>query len=120
LVVHRDRSVGESIEAASKLDKLAPRQRFRAAESYSLLAKELATVIGAWKILACEKGYDCGPDSDYMHTVCDWDAQCADGKTYTDYFKRQLGTGYDEAVGMAKAIEQLIAAKDLQGIKSYL
>lgn len=83
-------------------------------------SEETATVIDAWKILACQKGYDCGPDSDFMHTVCDWDAQCADGKSYTDYFQRQLGTGYDDAIATAKIIDRLIAAKDTQGLRSYL
>jgi hypothetical protein len=82
--------------------------------------EENATIISAWQILACQKGYDCSPTSDLMKGLCDWDVQCADGQPYTQYFQRQLGTQYDDALRLAKAIENAIAAKDVQAIRSYL
>jgi hypothetical protein len=33
---------------------------------------ETATLMSAWKILACQKGYDCGPNSDWMLSACNW------------------------------------------------
>ncbi|MDB6083504.1 MAG: hypothetical protein JWN43_1385 [Gammaproteobacteria bacterium] len=81
---------------------------------------ESETLASAWKILACQKGYDCGPKSDFIRAVCDWDAQCADGQSYVDYFQRQLGTQYDDALALAKTIDEKIAAKDIQALRSYL
>jgi hypothetical protein len=83
-------------------------------------AEENATLISAWKILACQKGYDCGPNSEWMMSVCSWDVQCADDQTYIDYFQRQLGTQYDEALSLARTIDQAIATKDIQAIRSHL
>ena len=82
--------------------------------------EENATIISAWQILACQKGYDCSPTSDLMKGLCDWDVQCADGQPSTQYFERQLGTQYDGALRLAKAIENAIAAKDVQAIRTYL
>lgn len=83
-------------------------------------AQENATLISAWQILGCQKGYDCAPDSDWMRGLCDWDPQCADGQSYSDYFQRQLGTQYDEALRLAQSIDRAIAAKDVRAIRSYL
>jgi hypothetical protein len=83
-------------------------------------SEETATLISAWQILACQKGYDCGPNSDFINSVCDWDVQCADGRSYIDYFQRQLGSQYSDAMALAKTLDQLISAKDVEGIRSYL
>lgn len=82
--------------------------------------EETATLISAWRLLACQHGADCGPDSDWMLSVCSWNPQCADGRTYTDYLQQQLGSHYDDAVRLAKSIDGAIAAKDTQAIRTYL
>ena len=82
---------------------------------------ETATLINAWKILACQKGYDCGPNSDWIMSVCIGNPQCADGGTYVDYLQRQLGgSQYDDALRMAKIIDEAITTKDVQTLRSYL
>ena len=82
---------------------------------------ETATVINAWKILACQKGYDCGPNSDWIMSACIGNPQCADGGTYVDYLQNQLGgSQYDDALRMAKLIDEAITAKDVQTLRSYL
>ncbi|HWW28828.1 MAG TPA: hypothetical protein VNY80_02350 [Steroidobacteraceae bacterium] len=81
---------------------------------------ETATLINAWRILACQKGYDCGPHSDWMISVCSWDPQCADGGTYVNYFQRQLGNQYYDALRLAKSIDEAITANDVQTLRSYL
>jgi hypothetical protein len=81
---------------------------------------ETTTLINAWKILACQNGYDCGPESDWMLSVCSWNPQCADGRTYTDYLRQQLGSQYDDAVKLATSINEAIIAKDAQALRSYL
>jgi hypothetical protein len=82
--------------------------------------EENAIIISAWQILACQKGYDCGPSSDFLKARCDWDVQCAEGQSYIDYFRRQLGTQYDDALALSKTIDQAIAANDVQAIRSHL
>jgi hypothetical protein len=82
--------------------------------------EEDATLISAWQMLACQKGYDCGPNSDFMKFRCDWDPQCSDRDSYVEYFQRHLGTEYDDALGLAKTIEQAIAANDVRAIRSLL
>jgi hypothetical protein len=81
---------------------------------------ETATLINAWRILACQKGYDCGPHSDWMISVCSWNPQCADGGTYVDYFQRQLGNQYYDALRLAKSIDEAITANDVRTLRSYL
>ena len=82
---------------------------------------ETATLINAWKVLACQKGYDCGPNSDWMMSVCSWDPQCANGGTYIDYLQKKMGgTQYDDALRMAKSIDEAITAKDTQTLRLYL
>jgi hypothetical protein len=82
---------------------------------------ETATLIGAWKILACQKGYDCGPNSDWIMSACSSNPQCADGRTYVDLLQRQLGgSQYDDALRLAKSIDQALTAKDEQTLRSYL
>jgi hypothetical protein len=82
--------------------------------------QETAALMDAWRILACQNGYDCGPKSDWMLSVCSWDPQCANDGTYTDYLQRQLGSQYDDAVRLAAAIGQAIASKDTQALRTYL
>lgn len=82
--------------------------------------QETAVLINAWKILACQNGYDCGPNSDWMLAACSWDPQCANDRTYTDYLQRQLGSQYDDAVRLAASIGQAIASKDTQALKDCL
>jgi hypothetical protein len=81
---------------------------------------ETTTLISAWKILACQKGYDCGPNSDWMMSACNWNPECANGGTYIDYLQRQLGSQYDDAVRLAKSIDAAITGKDVQTLRSYL
>jgi hypothetical protein len=81
---------------------------------------ETATIINAWKVLACQKGYDCGPDSNWMITVCNWDVQCTDGTTYMDYLEQHMGSQYSETLRIAAVIDHAIAAKDIQALQSYL
>jgi len=82
--------------------------------------EQVATLIGAWKILGCQNGYDCGPDSDWILSACSWNPQCANGRTYTDVLQRQLGSQYDQALLLSNAINQAIVTKDIQALKSYL
>jgi TPR repeat protein len=83
-------------------------------------AEENATFISAWQILACQKGYDCGQNSNWMRSFCAGQVQCADDRTYIDYFQRTLGNQYADALNLAKAIDQAISAKDVESIRSYL
>jgi hypothetical protein len=82
--------------------------------------EETAALIGAWKILACHNGYDCGPESDWILASCSWNPQCAGGRTYTDVLQRQLGSQYDQALQLSNEINQAILKKDIRALRSYL
>lgn len=84
------------------------------------LPEENAALISAWELLACQKGYDCSQNSNWMRSVCASDVQCANDQTYTDYFKRNLGTQYSDVLNLAQALNQAIRSKDVQSIRSYL
>lgn len=82
--------------------------------------QETTVLMDAWKILACQSGYNCGRNSDWMLSACSWDPQCANDQSYTDYLQRQLGSQYDDAVRLAASIGQAIASKDIQALRNYL
>jgi hypothetical protein len=76
---------------------------------------------GAWGLLACQRGYDdCGPTSQWLRSVCSWDAQCADDNSVIDTLRRQFGNRFDDVQNLANAIGHAIDAKDQAAIESYL
>jgi hypothetical protein len=81
--------------------------------------EDTAALISAWQILACQRGYDCGAGSDWIKSVCNWDPQCADGQNYVDYFQRQLGTAYDDALRLADRIAAALARKDRAALQEF-
>lgn len=83
-------------------------------------ATEFSTLVSAWQIVACQNGYDCGSDSDWMVSVCAYDAQCTKGRTYVGYLQQSLGSQYDDALRLAASIQSAILAKDSQALRSFL
>jgi hypothetical protein len=82
---------------------------------------ESADLLGAWHLLACERGYDdCGPQSEWLREMCNWDPQCADDSSITDSLKRQFGSRFEDVQNLAKSIGLAIDQKNQQAIESYL
>lgn len=82
--------------------------------------EEYGVLTSAWKIRACQSGYDCGATSMFMATVCITDTQCAQGDSYKDYFQRLLGSQYEDALRLASQIGAAIVAKDTAALKALL
>jgi hypothetical protein len=83
--------------------------------------EEYGNLSGAWQLLACERGYDdCGPKSEWLRFVCDWDPQCANDSSVTDLLRRQFGTRFDDVQNLANSIGLAIDQKNQQAIESYL
>jgi len=91
------------------------------------LANELDTpaenrgiVSSAWQLLACQRGYDCSADAEWLRNVCNYDPGCYTGETGEDYLERHLGAHLDQAQRVATAIGTAIDAKDWDLLTSYL
>lgn len=83
------------------------------AEEYSVLAS-------AWQLLACQRGFDCGPNSEWLRTACNYDVQCAQGATVEDYLQRQMGAQFDEARKAASEIGRVVDTHSWDALKDYL
>jgi hypothetical protein len=82
---------------------------------------ESADLLGAWQLLACQRGYDdCGPTSEWLRSVCNWDPQCADDSSITDTLRRQFGNRFDHVQNLANSIGSAIDQKDQQAIETHL
>lgn len=68
----------------------------------------------AWAIVACEKGYDCGPDSDITNQLCTLPRSCMRAETTHDVLKANLGEwGYSEANRRAQEIAKALDSGDV-------
>lgn len=82
---------------------------------------ESADLLGAWQLLACQRGYDdCGPTSEWLRSTCNWDPQCADDSSVTDSLKRRFGSRFDDVQNLANSIGLAIDQKNQQAVESYL
>jgi hypothetical protein len=81
---------------------------------------ECGNLVSAWELLGCEQGYDCGPESQWLQSLCTWDPQCPTDETPQDYFERHTGSDFQAIQNLAAAIEAAIRAKDSAALQSYL
>ncbi len=82
---------------------------------------ESADLQGAWQLLACQRGYDdCGSTSEWLRSMCNWDAQCANDSSVTDYLRRQFGTRFDDVQNLANSIGLALDQRNQQAIESFL
>lgn len=82
--------------------------------------EEYENLVSAWQLLACQRGLDCGPTSEWLRSMCNWDPQCAEGQTVSDYLQRRLGSRFDDVQRLATDIARAVDAKDVAGIQSHL
>jgi hypothetical protein len=82
---------------------------------------ESADLLGAWQLLACQRGYDdCGPTSEWLRSMCNWDPQCANDSSVTDYLMRRFGSRFDDVQNLANSIGLAIDQKNQQAVEYYL
>jgi hypothetical protein len=82
--------------------------------------EEYANLVSAWQLVACQRGYDCGENSEWLRALCVYDPQCASGQTFTDYLQRHLGERFEVVLNLAAQIQAAVAAKDTTAIESHL
>lgn len=82
--------------------------------------EEYGDLVSAWQISACQHGYDCDRESDWLRSLCNYDSQCADGDAYVDYFRRHLGSRFDEVQNLANEIGAAITSRNSEAIQSHL
>jgi len=83
--------------------------------------EESRVLLGAWGLLACQRGYDdCGPSSQWLSSVCTWDVQCAEDKSVIDTLRRQYGDRFDDVQDLANSIGLAIDQKDQKAVESFL
>jgi hypothetical protein len=63
-----------------------------------------------WRIAACERGYDCGKDADWLAFACRFDRNCQPYETGVDYLRRVTGQDFDEIEQRAKDVNAKLDA----------
>lgn len=74
----------------------------------------------SWQLLACERGFDCSAQADWVRSACTYDLNCSEGDTGVAYLKRQLGENAPEGEALANQIGAAIDSKDWSKLPSYL
>ncbi len=47
-------------------------------------------------LAACQRGLECGRDSEQFQFFCKWDPECRQSETMVDLFRRREGPKFDE------------------------
>jgi hypothetical protein len=82
--------------------------------------EQAGKLISAWWLLACENGYDCGPESDAIKGICTVDPQCADKPSFVENLERMNGINFGEVQQLAEQIRAAVNSHDPEEIKKYL
>jgi len=64
----------------------------------------------AWRIAACERGYDCGKGADWLAFACRFDPNCQPYETGVDVMRRMIGPDFDEIEQRAKELNARLDA----------
>ena len=89
-------------------------------DSKNRTPEEYGDLVSAWQIAACQHGYECDQKSDWLRSLCNYDPQCADGDTYLDYFRRHLGSRFDDVQNLGNQIDSAIASGNAAAIQAHL
>jgi len=66
----------------------------------------------AWSVAACQRGFDCSPQSDAVRWACMWDRACQPFESLTDVLRRARGEEFTEIEARARWINEKIDAGD--------
>jgi hypothetical protein len=81
---------------------------------------KLGILTGAWQLLACERGYDCSAQAEWVRTACNFDQLCNPGDTGRQYLERHLGDNLAAAKRLANEIGTTLNNGDWSKLPSYL
>ena len=77
-------------------------------------------VPGAWRLLACQHGYDCSAQADWLRNACSITSICTPGETGQEYLQSTLGNNFDEAQALANDLGGKIKARDWNSLPRHL
>jgi hypothetical protein len=81
---------------------------------------KLGVMPGAWRLLACDRGYDCSPQAEWLRSRCNFDPQCTPGESGQQLLARNLGDNFDEAKRLASEIAAVVDSKNRDKLPTYL
>lgn len=70
----------------------------------------------AWYFAACQRGFDCSPQSEGVRWACMWDRACQPYESVHDVFRRARGDDLHEIESRARWINQKIDAGDWEAL----
>lgn len=84
--------------------------------------ERLNVVSTAWQLLACQRGFDCSAQADWLRFDCTTGPVCAPGETGQQFLERAVGdpTRWDQVKAMANEIGDAVDAKDEAKLPTYL
>jgi hypothetical protein len=69
-----------------------------------------------WLLAACQRGYDCGPNSDWVRMRCSHDNACQPFESVSDIVRRITGPKFDSIVTRAGEINDHIDRGDYENL----
>jgi len=81
---------------------------------------EYAVLMSAWQLFACQRGFDCGPESEWLRSACHYDVECIPGQTVEAYLRRHLGVQFEKAEETANEIGRAVDAHNWDALNDYL
>ena len=84
--------------------------------------ERLNVVSTAWQLLACQRGFDCSAQADWLRFYCTTGPVCAPGETGQQFLERAVGdtTRWDKVKQLANEIGAAVDAKDETKLPLYL
>jgi hypothetical protein len=70
----------------------------------------------AWRLAACQRGFDCSPQSDFVKWSCYGDTNCQPYETAIDLIRRATGNDFLEVEARARWINEKIDAGDWKAL----
>jgi hypothetical protein len=70
----------------------------------------------AWRLAACQRGFDCSPQSDFVKWSCYFDASCQPYETAYDLIRRATGNDFPDVEARARWINEKIDGGDWEAL----
>jgi hypothetical protein len=70
----------------------------------------------AWFLAACQRGFDCSPQSDSVSAFCRYDPNCQPYESVADLFRRARGDDFPELEARARWISEKVDAGDWEAL----
>lgn len=70
----------------------------------------------SWHLAACQRGFDCSPQSEGVRWFCMWDRACQPYESVHDIFRRAVGDELPEIEARARWINEKIDAGDWEAL----